>query len=138
MDKEVKNSERNREDNLKPFKPGESGNPNGRPLGQRNYATIYREALLKLAKINDKTPEELEEEILSKGLLSARSGDYRFYKDIQDRLHGTATIKSESEVKVTGTINTQDPKMLQIAQKYEEELTNARIEKLINEPIIPS
>lgn len=114
------------------------GNPNGRPLGQRDYATIYREALLKLAKINDKTPEELEEEILSKGLLSARSGDYRFYKDIQDRLHGTATIKSESEVKVTGTINTQDPKMLQIAQKYEEELTNARIEKLINEPIIPS
>lgn len=114
MDKEVKNTEGitdKRLENLRPpFKPGESGNPNGRPLGQRNYATIYREALLKLAKINDKTPEELEEEILSKGLLSARSGDYRFYKDIQDRLHGTATQVVESTIKVTDDTITPEEK----------------------------
>lgn len=67
----------------------------GRPLGQRNYATIYRAALIKLAEINKKTPEELEDEILSKGLLSARNGDYRFYKDLQDRLHGTAVQKTD-------------------------------------------
>lgn len=96
----AKNRERNREDNLIPFKPGESGNPNGRPLGQRNYATIYREALIKLAESNGKTPDDLENEILSKALVSARSGDYRFYKDILDRLYGTATNKTE----VNGTI----------------------------------
>ena len=134
MEEEVKNSAENRVKGLKPFKPGESGNLNGRPLGQRNYATIYREALLQLAKINNKTVEELEDELVASGFAQAKK-DFRFYKDIQDRLHGTATIKSESEVKVTGTINTQDPKALEIAQKYEEELRQARIAKL-NEPTI--
>ena len=84
-----------------PFKAGESGNPNGRPKGQRNYATIYREALIKLAEKHNKTPDELEDEILSKGILNARTGDYRFYKDILDRLHGQATQKQE----IDGNIN---------------------------------
>jgi len=75
----------------KPFKKGESGNPNGRPKGQRDYATIYREALIKLADMNDVSPDDLETDILLKGLASARKGDYRFWKDVHDRLHGTAT-----------------------------------------------
>lgn len=78
-----------------PWKPGETGNPNGRPKGQRNYATIYREALIKLAKLNDKSPEELEDEILSKGLLNARKGNYSFYKDVLDRLHGKALERTD-------------------------------------------
>ena len=89
-----------RQKNLIPFKDGESGNPNGRPLGQRNYATIYREALIKLAKLNDKTPEALEEEIISTGLLNARKGNYSFYKDVLDRLHGQA--KNVSDINVSG------------------------------------
>lgn len=97
MENKSKNSEGNRDkrlDNLAPpFKKGESGNPNGRPLGQKNYATLYREALVKLAELNHKSPEELETEIISKGLLSARAGDYRFYKDVLDRLLGTAVQK---------------------------------------------
>ncbi len=75
---------------LIPIKKGERLNPNGRPLGQRNYATIYREALIKLASINNCTPEELEEQIDQKAISLARKGDYRFYKDIKDRLHGMA------------------------------------------------
>lgn len=87
----AKNSGKNRGiENLKPFKKGESGNPDGRPLGQKNYATLYKEALIKLAKLNDKEPEELELEMISKGILNARAGDYRFYKDVLDRLHGSA------------------------------------------------
>ncbi|NLE26883.1 MAG: hypothetical protein GX625_16390 [Clostridiaceae bacterium] len=94
--KKSKNSGKNKGwDNLKPFKSGESGNPNGRPKGQKNYATLYREALIKLAKANKKTPDELELEILSKGILNARAGDYRFYKDLLDRLHGTAISRAE-------------------------------------------
>lgn len=88
-------------DNLIPWKEGDpSPNPSGRPLGQRNYATIYKEALIKLAKLNNKTEEELEEEILSKGILNARGGDYRFYKDVLDRIHGTAIQKSEVNGKI--------------------------------------
>lgn len=96
-----------KEDNLKPFKKGQSGNPNGRPKGQRNYATIYREALIKLADLNDKTPEALEEEMLSKAILSARKGDYRFYKDLLDRLYGKAvqSIDHTTAGKELGTID---------------------------------
>ena len=67
----------------------------GRPKGQRNYATIYREALIKLATMNDMAPEEMETDILLKGLASARKGDYRFWKDLHDRLHGQATQKTD-------------------------------------------
>lgn len=91
----VENKVRPQNKHLKPLKKGETANPNGRPLGQRNYATIYREALIKLATLNDKSPEELENEILSSGILNARKGDYRFYKDILDRLHGTPVQKTE-------------------------------------------
>ena len=85
------------------FKDGESGNPNGRPLGQRNYATIYKEALIKLAELNHKSPEELEEEIVSAGLLNARKGNYQFYKDVLDRIHGTA----QNNVNVSGEITSK-------------------------------
>ncbi len=100
MGEESKNNEINKDKRLKnlekgTWKKGESGNPNGRPLGQRNYATIYKEALIKLAKLNDKTPEELEDEIISTGLLNARKGNYAFYKDVLDRLHGQATQKTD-------------------------------------------
>lgn len=73
---------------LIPLKKGQTANPNGRPVGQRNYATIYREALIKLGNASNKTPEELEDEIEQMGLLKARKGDFRFFKDIRDRLHG--------------------------------------------------
>jgi len=90
-----KNSAKNRVKGLKPFKEGESGNPNGRPKGQRNYATLYREALIKLAEKNDLSSDEIEEQIVSNALLSARKGDYKFYKDVMDRLYGTPVSRTE-------------------------------------------
>lgn len=89
------NGKRGRVENLKSFKPGESGNPNGRPLGQRNYATIYKEALIKLADKRGMTPEDLENEILLVGLEKAAGGDYRFYQDLQDRLNGKPVQRNE-------------------------------------------
>lgn len=84
--------------NLIPIKKGETLNPNGRPKGQRNYATLYREALIKLAESVDMTGEELEDQIHQKALAMARKGDYRFYKDINDRLHGMAKQDVNIEV----------------------------------------
>ena len=84
----------------KPFKEGESGNPKGRPVGQRNYATIYKEAMLILAEKNNTTPEALEAEMIANGAVLARKGDFRFYKDTLDRLHGQATQKTESLLEV--------------------------------------
>ena len=91
--KGAKNSDLIREKRLKniqahTFKPGQSGNPKGHPKGQRNFITIYREALKSLAQKNKTTPEQLEVEIIEAGIVHARRGTYSFYRDFQDRLHG--------------------------------------------------
>ncbi len=77
-----------KEDNLTPFPKGESGNPNGRPKGQRNYLTIYRAALEKIAAAKQMTPEQVEELMEQTGLDKAMEGDYKFFQDIRDRIHG--------------------------------------------------
>lgn len=73
--------------NLIPCKPGETHNPNGRPKGQRNFATIYRAALEKMAASQNMTPDEMEDLMLQSGIKGAFK-DFRFYKDTQDRVHG--------------------------------------------------
>lgn len=79
------------EANLAPqWKKGESGNPKGYPKGRRNFITIYREAVVALAKKNKKSVKQLEGEMLQMGFKKARGGNYQFYKDILDRLHGKA------------------------------------------------
>ena len=116
---EEKNKELNKEFLENQWKEGESGNPNGRPKGQKNYATLYREALIKLAKLNNKSPDELELDILSKGILNARAGDYRFYKDLLDRLHGTAISRAELTGKDGNPIQTSyEVKLNEIRNEY--------------------
>lgn len=95
MEKEVENSVNNRVKGLKPFKKGESGNPNGRPKGQRNFQTIYMEAMKILANKNSTTVEQLEAEMVANAAILARKGDFRFYKDTMDRLHGSPVNRNE-------------------------------------------
>lgn len=78
--------------------PGNTANPNGRPLGQRNYATIYREALVQLAEAKNMTPEQVENLIEQTGLSKALEGDYKFFQDVRDRIHG----KAPQSLEVTG------------------------------------
>ena len=47
------------------FEPGQSGNPNGRPAGSRNKATVAIEKLL----------EDDAETIIKKAMEKAKSGD---------------------------------------------------------------
>ena len=77
-----------------PFKEGKSGNPNGRPKGQRNYKTIQREALMKIGESRNMTLEEVEQTIQEVGLLKAMKGDYNFYRDYMDREHGKVPEKN--------------------------------------------
>lgn len=86
-----KNSVNNRVRGLKPFKKGVSGNPNGRPKGRKDYATLFREAVIKIAELNKVDPESIEAMLVQKGIGEALKGDYRFYKDHLDRMHGQAT-----------------------------------------------
>lgn len=84
----AKNRENIREKNLIPFVKGKSGNPNGRPKGRKNFSTLYFEALEHLAKLNNTTADALELEMHANALKKARAGDFAFYRDTLDRLHG--------------------------------------------------
>lgn len=95
--------------NLKPCKPGETHNPNGRPLGQRNFSTIYKAAMEKLAALNETTPEALEDDMIAQAVAAARKGNIQFYKDTMDRIHGTALQRHEGNFNITGVeINVRD------------------------------
>ena len=110
------------------FKPGESGNPNGRPKGQRDYATIYREALIKLGNSLKKEPDELELELLQTGLLNAKKGDYRFYKDVLDRIHGTPVNTTKVDHTTLGEkIDTNKIDMDELISKIDEELKQKKL-----------
>lgn len=73
---------------LIPFLPGQSGNPKGRAKGQRNYATIYREALERIGNAEGYTLEEIEDAMTVKAIQKAIKGDFFFYRDVHDRIHG--------------------------------------------------
>jgi hypothetical protein len=86
----------NKEDNLRPaWKPGQSGNPNGRPKGSLNRSTIARKWLQ--AKTKTINPISGEEEIMSQediGTLALvkkmRQGDVNAYKALLDSAWGQA------------------------------------------------
>ena len=83
---------------LTPFKKGQSGNPKGRPVGAKDYKTIMWEALEKIAKETGKeSADEIYKDILAKGAIQARKGQFNFYKDMLDRTHG----KAEDKIDVT-------------------------------------
>lgn len=116
MEQESKNTEKNIESgkakqlkNLKPaWKKGDpTPNPKGRGKGVLNYATLRERAIRKLAEKNNKTPDEIEDEINANALLEARKGNYSFYKDDKDRLYGTATHKVEFKGEIENTLNAE-------------------------------
>lgn len=79
-------------------------NLGGRTTGSRDFNTIYKAALEKLAKENNKTPEELEDEMLAMGIVQSRKGQFHFYKDTLDRRHGKAKENIELSGELTSKI----------------------------------
>lgn len=105
MLKDIKNTGKNTEFEKRKWKAGETGNPNGRPKGQRNFATIYREAIEKIAKSKDMTADEFEIQLVEQAIRKGFNGDTRFYTDTLDRIHGKATQSFDH--KLEGTIEIQ-------------------------------
>lgn len=94
----VENSEETvNTENLKPFQPGESGNPSGRPLGTRNLSTILKEMLEQDVEVNgEKMP--FKDSIIKKLIKKANDGNLRAIQEIFDRVEG----KAKQEIKVDG------------------------------------
>lgn len=75
--------------NLKgPWKPGQSGNPKGRPKGVKNFDTLFESALKKIVEDNKINITDPERELVTKALIEGLKGNYSFYKDIMDRRYG--------------------------------------------------
>jgi len=62
----------------------------GRPKGQKNFATIYREAIEKIAQSKGQTADQFEIEMAEQAIRKGFNGDTRFYTDTMDRVHGKA------------------------------------------------
>lgn len=92
------NGKRGRIENLVNFKPGQSGNPKGYPKGKKNFKTLMREAIEKIANANGQTVDELEAKIFQVGFKKALSGDYKFYQDYMDRTHDKPVQKHDVDV----------------------------------------
>jgi len=81
--------------NLKPFKPGQSGNPAGRRKGQRDYRTLFWIGLEHIANNHGMTAEEVEEALHVAGLTKAIKGDFFFHQEILNRVYGKPTEKMD-------------------------------------------
>jgi hypothetical protein len=95
---------KNREDNLIPFKPGESGNLNGRPKGSQSFSTLYKKAIENIAKAKGVTPEDFEVQLVQQAIAKGFNGDRSFYADTMDRVHGKAP--QTLDMNVDGVIKT--------------------------------
>lgn len=70
------------------FKPGQSGNPNGRPKGVRNFGTLFDEAVRKIVKEKKLPIDDPEIEMVTRAVIEALKGNYMFYRDTMDRKYG--------------------------------------------------
>jgi hypothetical protein len=90
----TENTEKKQEDKRKSnphlFKPGQSGNPNGRPKGALNFSTKWVKFIEKIAEQNETTPDKVDEQMLKVAYKQIMSGDHRYWKDIMDRVYGQA------------------------------------------------
>jgi hypothetical protein len=82
--------------NNKPFKKGQSGNPNGRPKGRRNRSTLVREWLEVSQNVKNPLTGEMEQleqqDLIVLALIKkARSGDVQAAKELMDSAHGKIT-----------------------------------------------
>lgn len=107
----IKNDEKTAEDYLDPeTKKFKKDNPGGgRPLGTKNFDTIFREAIEKLAKddpefvkVVGKSVDDVDRKLVRRAIIEAAAGNYAFYRDNFDRRFGKAieTIAHEGDITI--------------------------------------
>lgn len=100
----IRNSEKIERNPDGTLKKGVVLNPNGRPKGSEDFKTKFYKVIDKLAKQNNITADEVEEQLLLVGYKKAKDGDYNFYRDLHDRIYG----KAPQTINVDADIHTDD------------------------------
>jgi hypothetical protein len=109
------------EKNRKPgtFKPGQSGNTNGRPKKDTAYTEIARELLAsnkikmdfeingKPKKINIKTKQSFYHALITAQIMEGMKGDTKAVKDLIDRTQGKPAL--ELDQKLSGHLHVTHP-----------------------------
>ena len=100
-DKQRKNSEAEKRKlaNLKPFKPGQSGNPSGRPKSI-TLSEAYRKQLAQPMP-NDTQGRTYAEVIACRVVVAAATGDVSAAREIADRTEGKARQSIDIDMQVT-------------------------------------
>lgn len=90
------------EENLNPFKPGQSGNPKGKPKG-KNVKTQILEAMAVVLDLHDpltgmRTTKKAGEFMYAQMVAKAvKEGDLGAMKEILDRIEGKAIARQENK-----------------------------------------
>lgn len=73
------------------FKPGQSGNPAGRPKGSRNMSTVFQDAIKTLVKPENGSGDwkSIEEQMILAQIQKALSGDTKAFEVVMNRAYGT-------------------------------------------------
>jgi len=82
---------------LKSWKPGQSGNPAGRPKGALNRSTLVRQLLD--AKATDGGDGSVADQLVRAMIKKATNGDVNAYRELMDSAYGK--IKDEADVGIT-------------------------------------
>lgn len=110
------------------FKKGQSGNPNGRPKGVRNFKTVIEEIFalpidtleedlkLKILGLNPKI-KTIEDAFNARLVVDALEGDSYSKKEILERIHGKVTDKLDANVNTNNIELTIEQKEA-IVKKY--------------------
>jgi hypothetical protein len=88
------------EENLIPFKKGQSGNPKGRPVGSKNRSTIAKKWLSveqnQKNPITNKDEDMSQEDLITLALIKkARKGDVQAYQKLLDSAYGAPVQQIE-------------------------------------------
>ncbi len=81
----------NKLDNLRPMKPGQTLNPNGRPKGSRSISTVLKEMLEVMA------PEKVRDAKFVKEFLSERKNNVSNAEVVAARLYYNAIVKGDNK-----------------------------------------
>ena len=105
----------------KPFPPGVSGNPNGRPKGTRNRSTIVREWLeTNYKKVNPITGQtetlQIQDHLVISLIGKALKGDVQAFRELFDSGHGKVSelldVTSKGESITQEKLNPEERRML--------------------------